>query len=136
LAAIWGVAEDEDRSQWYVVRCLFQTRRGPSWKPRADGLNEYEERVTLWNARSFEEAIERAESEAREYAATIEVEYLGLAQAFALDDDIDTPGDGREAFSLIRADPAEPAEYLDRFFDTGREIQQTMRYEQTRRDRP
>src|SRR5689334_22980938 len=58
---------------WYSVRCLFRLRdRG------------YEERITLWRAMTFDEAIERAEAEAQEYAAALSAEYLGLAQGFHL----------------------------------------------------
>lgn len=47
---------------WYSVRCLFAFE--------AEHGTMYEERVTLWRASSFEEAIARAELEAAEYAGT------------------------------------------------------------------
>ena len=112
-----------DSLRWYSVRCIFEMRKGPSWQPRDDRLNEYEERLTLWQASSFAEAIATAETEARQYASDIEVEYLGVAQAFALDDETDRPGHGTEVFSLIRASELDPADYIDRFFDTGTEYQ-------------
>ena len=68
-------------------------------------------------------AIARAEDEAARYAADVDAEYLGLAQAFAL---VDDPGDGAEVFSLMRESdlpPPPPDEYLDAFFDTGDERQ-------------
>jgi hypothetical protein len=86
----------------------------------------YEERITLWLAASAEEAIERAEAEAREYARTIEESpdsYLGIAQSYRL---VDTPADGAEVFSLMRSSTLEPDEYLDTFFDTGTERQKTV----------
>ncbi|MCU1601431.1 MAG: hypothetical protein JWO22_2140, partial [Frankiales bacterium] len=49
-------------------------------------------------------------------------EYLELAQAFELFDD---PGHGAEVFSLMRTSRLEPDAYLDTFFDTGTERQQT-----------
>lgn len=120
-------------ARWYSVRCVFEMRKGPSWTPRKDDLREYEERITIWRAESFEAAIARAEADAREYASNIEVEYVGLAQAYALDEDVHTVAEGTEVFSLIRTDNRAPAEYLDRYFDTGSEYQQTLRYERQRR---
>lgn len=102
-------------SGWYAVRCVFEAQRGV-----------FEERITLWRADSFERAIQRAEDEAREYAATItdsEDAYLGFAQAYRV---YDTPGDGAEVFSLMRTSRRTPESYLDHFFDTGKERQQTI----------
>ncbi|RNL64326.1 DUF4288 domain-containing protein [Nocardioides marmoriginsengisoli] len=100
---------------WYAVRCVFGSE--------ADNEDEttYEERITLWQATSADEAIERAEVEALAYAASIEeveVNYLGLAQCFHLFDD---PSDGAEIFSLMRDSELEPDDYLDTFFDSGDE---------------
>jgi hypothetical protein len=80
----------------------------------------YEERVTLWQAESFDDAIAMAESEAVQYATGIDGEHLGLSQAFEIDG---TPGQGTEVFSLIRESELGPDEYLDAFFDTGSERQ-------------
>lgn len=105
---------------WYAVRCVFAV----GWPPEAVG-NTYEERITLWHAESIDEAIERAETEAGEYAEAIEESphrYLGLAQAFHLSD---VPADGAEVFSLMRQSNLEPDDYLTRYFDTGSERQQT-----------
>ena len=114
---IGGVCADADLS-WYSVRCVFAV----GWPPEAAG-ETYEERITLWRARSTEEAIERAEAEALEYAAGIEEgpdSYTGLAQCYRLGDE---PGDGAEVFSLMRDSNLKPDAYLDRFFDTGAEHQ-------------
>ena len=107
---------DESRSdvRWYGVRCIFKWRDRP----------EYEERITVWRATSFEAAIERAETEANQYAANIGFEYLGLAQAFELS--VDQIEDGSEVFSLIRTSPLAPDEYVNRFFDTGSERQRNI----------
>ena len=72
----------EDEVQWYGVRCVFAV----GWPPEAVGRT-YEERVTVWRARTAAEAVERAEVEARAYAAAIEESpspYLGLAQSYRL----------------------------------------------------
>ena len=105
-------------TRWYSVRCVFEMRMGPSWTPRADGRHEYEERITLWRSRSFDEAIARAEADALEYAEQVEVTYLGMAQAFALDTDVEVLADGAEVFSLIRPHELGPTEYLDHYFET------------------
>ncbi len=98
-----------DQQSWFGVRCVL---RGP------DGL--YEERVTLWEADGFDNAIELAEQEATVYAKAAGSSYLELAQAFAMSD---PPGNGTEVFSLLRESVLEPKQYLDRFFDTGTERQ-------------
>ncbi len=85
-------------------------------------LGVYDERVTLWRATGFSEAIRVAESEATDYARGFEsVTYAGLAQAYRLDD---TPGHGAEVFSLMRESELSSDEYLTAFFDTGSERQQ------------
>jgi hypothetical protein len=108
------VAEGSVDSQWYTVRCVFQSD--------ADDGFAYEERVTLWQAASFDQAISLAEAEASEYAAHVQVKYVGLAQAYLLSDP-DSPISGAEVFSLVRDSDLAPNDYLNRFFDTGRERQ-------------
>jgi hypothetical protein len=93
---------------WYSVRCILQID------------DAYEERITLWSAASFDEAIELAEAEADEYVLTLEGVRLGLAHAFHL---FDTPGSGAEIFSLARTSDLEPETYLSAHFDTGSERQ-------------
>jgi hypothetical protein len=109
------IREGGSKVSWYGVRCIFKWRDRP----------EYEERVTVWRATSFEAAIERAEAEAREYGAATELEYLGLAQAFDLK--AVQIKDGCEVFSLIRTSLLAPGEYIDRFFDTGSERQRHLK---------
>ncbi|MGZ6827281.1 MAG: DUF4288 domain-containing protein [Mycobacteriales bacterium] len=107
---------------WYAVRCVFRTM----WTETAEGVTPdeqlYEERITLWQAGSAEEAIALAEEEAVDYAGD-EDEYLDLAQAFRL---YDSPGHGAEVFSLMRTSPLEPDAYLDAHFDTGSERAQVF----------
>jgi len=80
----------------------------------------YEERVTLWEAASEDEAIALAEAEAAEYATAVEGRSLDLFQSYRL---ADPSGQGREVFSLIRSSKLAPDAYLDAFFDTGDERQ-------------
>lgn len=103
--------------QWYAVRCVFQL-------PTDDEGFAYEERLTLWQAASSDEAIARAENEASEYIDNLGLTYLELAQSFQL---FEPPANGKEVFSLIRESDLPPKEYLDAFFDTGRELQGHLR---------
>lgn len=96
---------------WFSARTIF----------RHEDLDTYEERVTLWRARSSEEAIELAEAEADKYCSDGTTTFLGLTQAFQL---YDEPGHGAEIYSLMRDSELEPDPYLDAFFDTGHEHQQ------------
>lgn len=105
------------RASWYSVRCIFQWR-GPGKRRR----RVYEERITLWRAVSFDEAIAKAEAEAMDYLANTDrpFRYLSLAQAYWLGE-WDEPGNGVEVFSMLRESNRKPKDYLTRFFDTGRE---------------
>jgi hypothetical protein len=105
--------EDDVSPRWFGVRCLFR-----------HGERLYEERITLWRALGFDEAIALAEADAAEYSADLAdgdlpTEYVGLAQAYRLDDEPGTVG--AEVFSLIRDSDLPPGAYIDRFFDTGDE---------------
>ena len=104
--------EPEEHDRWYAVRSLF---RLPD-----DVESAYEERITIWRARSVEEAMDRAQAEAQEYAEFAGATYLpDVGQAYHLADA--PPRDGAEVFSLMRSSRQEPDAYLDTFFDTGTE---------------
>jgi hypothetical protein len=88
-----------------------------------DPENSYEERITLWQAASSDEAMARAEAEAVEYADFAGATHLAdLGQAYHLADA--PPRDGAEVFSLIRDSALPPTAYIERFFDTGTERSQ------------
>jgi hypothetical protein len=112
-------------------------RMGPRWTPRADGLHEYEERITIWRANSFDDAIAKAEMDAREYAEDIEVNYLGTAQAYAISDSpeeldgAEVFSDGSEVFSLLRPHRLLPDEYIDQYIETS-EYRHTEKYRHKR----
>ncbi|HVC70039.1 MAG TPA: hypothetical protein VNC61_07205 [Acidimicrobiales bacterium] len=103
---------EPDESSWYTVRCVLRSE--------ADDGHLYEERITLWQGESLDEAIASAEAEGAEYAEDTGAEYLGLAQAYWLPD---PPGNGVGVFSLIRQSDLPADDYLDAFFDTGQERQ-------------
>jgi hypothetical protein len=109
--------EGSDQQPWYSVRCVFQL-------PTDDDGYAYEERITIWKATDFDEAIALAETEAAEYVTGMDMTYIGLAQSFHL---FGEPSVGQETFSLIRESDLPPDEYLDTFFDTGREFQSHIR---------
>ena len=98
---------------WYGVRCFFH------WTD----YDCYEERVTVWKATSFDEAIEKAEREAARYASEGSgFVYLEIAQAYHM---VDRLREGAEVYSLLRESNLEPDEYIDRFFMTGSEREGT-----------
>jgi hypothetical protein len=104
----------EDDNRWYAVRSVF---RSPG-----EAESAYEERITLWQAGSLEQALEKAGAEAEEYAEFIGATYLSdFGQAYHLADA--PPRDGAEVFSLIRDSALPPKPYIDRFFSTGQERQ-------------
>ncbi|TDB82712.1 hypothetical protein E1264_31065 [Actinomadura sp. KC216] len=99
----------DNKAIWFGVRCVF----------RDSIAGTYEERITLWEARDFDDAISMAESEALEYASILDgVSFAGLTQAYFVGD---APGHGSEVFSLIRESDLNVEDYLGRFFDTGDE---------------
>ncbi|GAA1373007.1 hypothetical protein GCM10009638_06200 [Luteococcus sanguinis] len=83
-----------------------------------DGTVMYEERITLWKARDFEEAIAKAEQELDEYCDSSTFVNCGIYQCFQL---FETPESGAEVFSLMRRSALSSDEYVTRFFETGDE---------------
>jgi hypothetical protein len=107
-------------NQWFAVRTIVYR-----WDERV-----YEERITLWWRADADDAAEAALAESAEYAADVGGEDCGLAQVFEPENDLSgglrAPADGCEIFSLARASDLSPSDYLDTFFDTGREQQQLI----------
>jgi len=94
---------------WIAVRHLI-----------CNGRN-YEERITIWNRASDEDAIDAARVDAERYAASLDdARVLGLFQSYRM---FDPPEDGAEVFSLIRSSELDSEEYVDRFLSTGDEFQ-------------
>jgi hypothetical protein len=103
--------------KWFTVRSIYR------FKGFTDHSELYEERVVLFKADDIDSAIAKAEAEAAEYVEHLDGEVLPLFQAHWLFDD---PADGSEIFSLMRSSDLTPNDYLDQFFDTGKERQQPM----------
>jgi hypothetical protein len=97
---------------WFAVKSLYRinVRSSRSEPPR---LSSYEERVVLISAADFDEALRKAEDEAREYAAdglwfnangeVVETLNLEAFNAFALSDD--RVGDRTEIHSVLHVVP-------------------------------
>lgn len=98
-------------TSWFSARCVLRFEANAP---------VYEERITLWLAADFDEAVGLAEAEAIEYSTVVGAKHLGIVQVYAL---ADSPGNGAEIFSLMRDSDLEPGAYIDAFFDTGRERQ-------------
>ena len=109
-------------ADWYGVRCVFAYGRGSSARASDERIG-YEERVTVWRAETFDNAIAKAEAEAEGYASDVDAEYVGLAQAYRMADDL---VEGAEVFSLIRSIDMPADEYVHRFFATGAERQDDL----------
>jgi hypothetical protein len=107
---------------WVGVRCVFEhpPHRAADLGP---GEHAYEERVTIWYAASADAAIEAAETEAEEYASATGAKYTGLAQSYWLEGE---PAEGAVVFSLVRKSRLEPDSYVDAFFDTGLEYEESF----------
>jgi hypothetical protein len=100
-------------AMFFSTRCVFRWI-GHEGQP-------YEERITLWQAQSLDEAIALGEKEAVRYAKEWGYEYAGFCQAFEiLGEEVSS---GAEVFSLLRDSDLTPEEYVSRFFDTGKERQ-------------
>lgn len=93
--------------KWFGVRTLFVYRIAKA-KSAANAKNSgksyFEERTVLFKAKSFSDAIRKAEKDARKYeddfvnayGETIEVRYLRAADAFEI---IESPKEGVEVYS-------------------------------------
>ncbi len=106
----FDVSSSEDPLNWYSVRCHFRVDE-----------SHYEERITVWQAVGFDDAIDLAEVEAETYAKQIDGEYLGSCDCFHLPDTGMTASQGSEIYSLVRASDLDPDTYLRTFFFTGSE---------------
>ena len=102
----------------YGVRCIFKL-------PKEDINNKkyvYEERITIWQATTIDDALDLAVTEAKEYSSRINgSEFTGLSQAFFMFKPVEK--NGVEVFSLLRESDLETDDYLDTFFSTGNERQ-------------
>jgi len=104
-----------DEKLIFAAKCIFAH---PQLTPRNDLQHVYEERIILVQAKDFEDAIDKAESDAQAYAqdGTIYLEYVDVFELF--DSDLK---DLAEVYSLLRSSDLPPDDYIDQFYDTGNE---------------
>lgn len=100
----------------------YSVRSAAEWPAKKDTPNEhiYEERIVLFKATSFDDAIKLAEIENAQYCKLSGFKPLELYQCFEIDSE---PNDHSEVFSLIRRSELNGKQYLDSFFDTTNEQQ-------------
>lgn len=100
---------------WFGVKSIYQTTvlpapgRGRRKQQQTSGERLVEERVILVRARSFDEAIAKAEKEAASYADMprhrnhdgdlVETKYVGALNVFSIKGE---PGSGQEVYSSMR----------------------------------
>ncbi|MER8073059.1 helix-turn-helix domain-containing protein [Streptomyces sp. NPDC094034] len=106
------VADQSKNLKWFGARTVYYH----------NDLKTYEERVTMVQAGTFQNAVEQATDEAREYCEIVEnADYLDFVQVYEMT--MDKPESGSEVFSLMRDSDLGAQDYLSSFFDTGRERQ-------------
>ena len=101
---------------WYSAKSVYRHQLVQ------DGVTKtvFEERVVLFHAANFDEAIAKAETEANRYCSDVEnVVYLGFVSVYYLPED--TVDEGTEIYSLMRDSDLSDTEYLTRFHDEGHE---------------
>lgn len=105
--------------EWFSAKTIYKHHRVE------DGTAKivFEERVVLFQATSFDDAIAQAEIEAREYCGgSSETVYLEFIDVYHLFDA--SVGHRAEVYSLMRESALPDTEYLDTFYDTGQERSQ------------
>jgi hypothetical protein len=102
--------------EWYAAKTVCKHHRV------GDGTSKilFEERVVLLQAVNFDDAIAKGEAEAQEYCDGIrDVVYTGYINVYRLFED--TVGHGTEVFSLMRESDLPDGDYLNHFYDDGKE---------------
>lgn len=108
--------------EWYAAKTIYKHHRVEDGTPKT----VFEERVVLLQAADFDAAIANAEAEAAEYCGTgSDTVYLGFVDVFHLFDE--TVGHATEVYSLMRESDLADKDYLDHFYDDGKERSQRSR---------
>ena len=102
---------------WYAAKCIFKHN---DLETDDESAAVFEERIILVKADDEDSAMNLAEKEAEEYASGLkDTEYTGYIMLFHIfGDDI---GHLSEIFSEMRESRKNTEEYLDHFYDTGKE---------------
>lgn len=102
------------KRNWYGARTLYD-----SYPDKQSETKIYEERIVVLQATSFDEAIQRAEKEAKTYANEAQMKYLGFVNVYQIADE--SIENGSEVYSLMRESKLTPSKYIDTFYETGSE---------------
>ena len=103
------------KDDYYAVRCLFSH---PT-RERIKNQNLYEERITIWEAQTWEEAYKMAELEAKNYAKEADAIFIEATDSFKLFDN--KFNSGLEVWSTMRDSKVSNAEYISNYINTGKE---------------
>lgn len=100
------------KQAWYSVRSVFRSDTTEAGKPR----RAFEERVVLFRATSFEEALAKGEAEAKGYAAdALHGVMLDHVVAYHIHDDDLREGD--EVWSCVRSVDTSDEQFLRQVYD-------------------
>lgn len=98
---------------WYSVRSVFRSDRTEDGQPR----RSFEERVVLFRAASFEDALTKGEAEARRYSAdSPRYHMLNHLVAYYIHSD-DVLCDGDEVWSSVREVDTTDELFLKKVFE-------------------
>jgi hypothetical protein len=105
-----------DNIGWYSAKTVYRHKLAQDGEEKT----VFEERVVLFHATTFDEAIAKAEAEVHGYClGNGNAVYRGFARVYWLPDE--SVGDGCEIYSLMRDSSLSDQEYLARFHDDGHE---------------
>lgn len=105
--------------EWYAVKGIFR------WYMKDTGETaRFEDRVTLFKATSFDEAIEMAKKEAIEYCeeyptANYLIESLGIWETFSLQTEVIEQGE--EVFSQLFHSYLDAKDYIQKYYPKSEE---------------
>lgn len=112
----------ENTEPWYSVKCIFRHDKLVQNLNLSEekGKTMYEERIVLFRANSFEEAIALGEAEARQYAERDStLYYTGFIDAYHLFER--EFASGSEVYSLMRQSNRATEEFIDHYYNDGTE---------------
>jgi len=102
---------------WYAAKCIFKHN---DLATEDHDAVVYEERIILVKADDEDSAIIKAEVEAQEYIKDLgETEFIGYTNIYNIFEE--SLEDLSEVFSEMRESNKMANEYLDHFYDTGKE---------------
>jgi hypothetical protein len=77
----------------------------------------YEERIVMFRATFFAEAIRKAEKNAKDYCQDVEATYLGFVEVFHLFER--TLKEGSEVFSIMRSKKMPKEKFIRTYYEDG-----------------